>query len=236
MTMHARRKPVERRRVLLGGLAVLTLLGVIVLIGELLRHPAPPSSLPEAQLQGSDPRVPEECPQPNPREGDRRRPEDGRVIADVNSNDLYDCPHVHDGSRVRYRGEVVGGLLRRDIGVWTQLNDDVYAQLAGPLPAHRDYRGGNAGVGVLLPFDVAAEVRFVGGPQTRGDVLEVVGTFNRVDPTGEVAVIRADTAQLVANGQPFPDPTLPDRRFAALAAVVLACIVVVAERLAARQR
>lgn len=221
---------------LAGGLGLLTLLALVMLAGELLRHPASPSSLSEQQLQGSDPRTTEACPLPNPREGDRRPPADRRVIADVNSNDLYDCPHIYDGVRVRYRGEVVGGLLRRDIGVWAQLNDDVYAGLLGPLPAHRDYRGGNAGVGVLLPFDAAAEVGFVGGPQTRGDVLEVVGTFNRVDPTGEVAVIAADTARLVASGRPFPDPPLPDRRFAAVAAIVLAAVITVAERVAARQR
>ena len=231
------RKPVRRGRVLIGGLGLLTLLGAVVTIGQVLRHPDLPTGVSEAQLEGSDPRDDTDCPEPLPREG-QARDEQTRATTtlDVSSNNLYDCPQFYDGQRVRYRGEVVGALLYRDIGVWVQLNDDVYAELIGPLPAHRDYRGGNAGVGVLLPTQLAARVEFVGGPQTRGDVMEIEGTFNRVDPSGEVAVIRADTAMLTTSGEPFPDPLLPDRRAAAIVAFLLAIGLVVAERVVARRR
>jgi hypothetical protein len=158
------------------------------------------------------------------------------ALARVSSNSLFDCPETYDGRDVIYRGEVVGALLERDAGVWTQLNDDVYAELLGPLPAHRDYRGGNAGVGVLLPRTSAGLIAFVGGPQTRGDVLEVRGTFHRVDPTGEVAVIHATAAELVANGEPLPDPPLRDRRWAAWLAVIVSLTLVVTERVIASRR
>lgn len=216
---------------------MLLLLVMVVVTGELLRHPDQPSSVPEEQLEGSDPREEVICPEAQPREGQRRDTRgETRQPLQVSSNQLYDCPQAYDGQRVVYRGEVVGAMLHRDEGVWTQLNDDVYAELRGPLPAHRDYRGGNAGVGVLLPPEVAAAVSFVGGPQTRGDVLEVLGTFHRVDTTGEVAVIRADTGQLTTDGQAFPDPPLADRRIAAIVAMVIAVGLVTAERVVANRR
>lgn len=231
-----RRQPIKRSRVLIGGLVLLALVTLHILAGEFLRHPDLPHGVPEEQLVGADPRDEIVCPEPLPREGQERDETADVGIREVTSNNLYDCPQFHDGQRVRYRGEVVGALLHRDIGVWAQLNDDVYAELLGPLPAHRDYRGGNAGVGVLLPAQASQQITFIGGPQTRGDILEVEGVFNRVDPSGEVAVIRADTARLVADGEPSPDPVLTDRRIAAVLAFLLAASLVVAERTAARRR
>ena len=232
------RRPVPRTRVATAALGLLALFAAVIAVGEVLRHPyTPMSDIPEEQLAGSDPRDELVCPDPQPREGQERVP-DVELTAPVrvSSNDLFDCPETYDGREVVYRGEVVGALLERDAGVWTQLNDDVYAELLGPLPAHRDYRGGNAGVGVLLPHTSAELVSFVGGPQTRGDVLEVRGTFHRVDPAGEVAVIRADVSELMAAGRPFPDPPLNDRRWAAWLAVVVAITLVVTERVVAARR
>jgi hypothetical protein len=234
----ARLRPVPRHRVLAGAVALLALLGAVVAAGELLRHPYDAASdIPESELAGADPRDELSCPEPAPREGQQRDlgDEPSRPV-EVDSNELYDCPESFDGRRVVYRGEVVGALMDRRDGVWTQLNDDVYAELLGPLPAHRDYRGGNAGVGVLLPHDAAATVTFVGGPQTRGDVLEVNGIFHRVDATGEVAVIRADDARLVSDGEPFPDPPLTDRRIAAWLAMLVAIALTITERVVASRR
>lgn len=231
------RRPVPRRRVAAGAAGVLALLLALFGAGELLRHPDQPTAVPEEQLAGADPRDEIICPEPVPREGQRRDTQDETPQPlQVSSNQLFDCPQAYDGQQVVYRGEVVGALLRRDGGVWAQLNDDVYAELLGPLPAHRDYRGGNAGVGVLLPREVAEQVSYIGGPQTRGDVLEVSGTFHRVDATGEVAIIRADGGQLTADGAPFPDPPLTDRRIAAIIALLVAVGTVVAERVAASRR
>jgi len=236
-TLGGHRKPVERVKVLLGAVGLLALLGAVVGIGQVLRHPDRPTGVPEEQLEGADPRDDINCPDPLPREGEPRDVNRGSSsVVDVSSNNLYDCPQSYDGQRVRFRGEVVGALLHRETGVWIQLNDDVYAELIGPLPAHRDYRGGNAGVGVMLPTQLAEQIDFVGGPQTRGDVIEVEGTFHRVDPSDEVAVIRADTARLTTSGEPFPDPVQTDRLVAAFLAVLLSGGMVVAERVVARQR
>ncbi|CAN5906646.1 hypothetical protein BH23ACT10_BH23ACT10_33750 [soil metagenome] len=237
MTTPPRRRPIPRPRVALAGLGLLAILGAIVLLGEVLRHPYEPNVVPPDQRVGSDPRDEIMCPEPQPREGQERdSTSDSLEPVAVSSNELFDCPQTYDGRRVVYRGEAVGALLERDIGVWTQLNDDAYAGDIGPLPAHRDYRGGNAGVGVLLPPEVAAQIRFIGGPQTRGDVLEVHGIFHRVDDTGEVAVIRADNGQVATRGEPNPDPPLTDRRVAAWIAIVAAIAMIVAERVVAIRR
>lgn len=155
----------------------------------------------------------------------------------MDSNLLYACPDVFDGVRVTYTGEAVGAILRRTAGVWLQLNDDVYAGDLGPLPAHQDFRGGNAGVGVLAPHGVASEISFVGGPTARGDLVEVTGTFLRVDPASrEVAVIRADSASVVSGGAPLDRPPLFDRQVAAYVAVALALLLTLLERVVARRR
>jgi hypothetical protein len=233
----ANRRPVRRIRVLGGAVCLLALLATVVVTGELLRHPHRAIDVAEEQLAGADPRDEVTCGAPLPREGQRRAPSgEPPTTVEVSSNNLYDCPQSYDGRRVQYRGEVVGALLRRDIGVWVQLNDDVYSELLGPLPSHREFRGGNAGVGVLLPAELAARITAIGGPRSRGDIVEVEGTFNRVDPSGEVAVIRADAGRVTSAGGPNTDPPLTDRRIVAILAVIAASAVVVAERLVARQR
>ena len=127
---------------------------------------------------------------------------------------------------------------RRADGAWVQLNDDVYADDArGPLPAHRDYAGGNAGVGVFIPTGLAEDVETVGGPQFRGDVLEVTGEFRRIDhERREVAVIIAADGEVVQRGRPIRNPVLPERRGIALALAVLAGAVAAMERIVALRR
>lgn len=226
-----RSHPVARHRVLVTGVLVIGLFLGIVTITNLLRHPGlgPPSGIEE----GGDPRTAFMCPDARPREGDPGSPTAGAARPPaglVSSNELYDCPASYDGRLVRYRGEVVGAVLRRDDGAWLQLNDDVYAGEIGPLPAHRDFRGGNAGVGVFVPHDVADAITFVGGPDARGDILEVVGTFRRVDDDSEVTVIRTRSGQVWREGGLLEDPPLRDRRVVALVTAGLALAAVALQR------
>lgn len=234
------RAPVARARVAAG--AAVTVLVVAALVGltEGLRHPASDGDPVLVDDAAADPRIDVECPEPQPREGVERDqavigpPEE--VVA-VSSNDLYDCPSTYDGRMVRYQGEAVGAALGRRDGAWVQVNDDVYADLLGPLPAHREFRGGNAGVGVLLPRALADRIAVFGGPDTHGDLVEVVGVFHRVDPqTREVAVIRAGSGEVLRRGQAVVQPRLLDRRVAAALLGLAAVGVVAAERLAARRR
>ena len=211
----ARRTPVPRTRVL--GVTVLVLVALFGLgaMTELLRHPLPDGDavVPvEMDAPGGDPRDEVACEEPPPREGQPRQEVTVEGFPRVTSNQLYDCPQTYDETTVRYRGEVVGAVLRRGDTAWVQLNDDDYADVLGPLPTHRDFRGGNAGVGVLIPEDLAEEITVVGGPETQGDVLEVTAVFNRVDAgTGEVAVLRAIRGEVVSTGSRYDNPLLLDR-------------------------
>lgn len=245
------RYPVSRPRVFAATVLIVVLLGILVAGVELLRHPLPGGFDDDIGLsgEGGDPRVAVECGEALPREGqtregqEREAPPDARVEPgvgapiEVTSNELYDCPEIYDGLPVRYRGEAIGAVLERNDGAWVQLNDDIYAEVLGPLPAHRDYRGGNAGVGVFIPRDLADRIEWVGGPDTQGDVLEIRGTFQRVDPeSAEVAIIRADDAEIVRRGGYFDQEPLHDRRNLAIVAALVAVLVTVAERIAARRR
>jgi hypothetical protein len=235
----ARTRPVSRRRVVAGFAVALLVFAAIVALAEGLRHPAP--DLDDGMMLGpadDDPRIEVECEDPLPREGVERPPEDtAEPTAEVSSNDLYACPGTWDGRAVRYRGEVVGAVLRRADGAWVHLNDDVYADVRGPLPAHRDYRGGNAGVGVFIPHSLAQEISMVGGPTAQGDILEITGRFHRVEPTShEAYVIVAEGGELVREGDPFVDPVLRDRQVAAAILGLLAVGTAVLERVVARRR
>ena len=233
-------QPVPRGKVLLGALVLVLAIGGLIAALEALRYPHPTSAAATApgaaQEPAADPRSPIECADPVPREGQTRDAggdEDTRRI--VTSSELYDCPQTFDGSEVRYRGEVIGAVLQRNGGAWVHLNDDIYAHDLGPLPAHRDYRGGNGGLGVFIPQDLAEQITHIGGPKGRGDIVEVSGTFHRVDSeTGEVAILRA-TRGFVSAGGPLERPLLPALRVGALAMTAIMIITVIAERVLRRR-
>lgn len=235
-------QPLSRRRVLAGAAVAAALLASLIVLAEGLRHPAAEAP-DEVELEEGDrdPRLPIDCPESEPREDlDRDAPATlapaGPPI-DVTADELLDCPETFDRRTVRYRGEVVGGLLDRADGVWAQVNDDAYALDVGPLPAHRDYRGGNVGIGVLLPPDLAEQIGTVGGPRTRGDQVEVVGVFRRVDPaTREVTVIRASDGALVRPGEVVADAAQPGRQGVAALLALAAAAIAAAERFGARRR
>lgn len=238
MTVLRARRPVSRWKVVASAILMVGVIAAIVAGSELLRYPHPGSASPtapepEEPEPATDPRDPLECPDPVPREGQEREEAPREVaLVQVSSSQLYDCPQSFDGERVRYSGEVVGAVLRRRDGAWVHLNDDIYADVdtAGPLPAHRDFRGGNGGLGVFIPHALADRISHVGGPTARGDVLDVVGTFHRVDAsTGEVAILRA-TAGSVTSGEPIHRPDLPARRIVAIVMTVIAAAVFVVER------
>lgn len=226
-----RRRAVPSSRVVAGAVVLAVALTAIVGVAELLRYPGG-QRVPGAGI--TDPRDEVDCPQPDPREG-RERPEavvgPPEAPVEVSSAVLLECPGTFDGSRVRYEGEVVGGLLPRERGTWTLLNDDAYGDALGPLPTHQVFLGSNAGIGVLLPADLADEVSRVGGPGVRGDFVAVTGTFHRVDDaSGEVTVVEAHTGEILRPGEPVTEPVLPDRRAAAALLAVVAAVVVGVER------
>ncbi|AXV08533.1 hypothetical protein DVS28_a3861 [Euzebya pacifica] len=233
--MNEEYRPTPRREVALWVLVALAAVAAMVGLGEALRHDHPAAGVQTPELtEEIDPlREDVPCELPAGREGADRpvvvaAPELPQL---VNSNELYDCPATWDGRRVRYVGEVVGAVLERRDGAWVQLNDDVYADGVGPLPTHRDFRGGNAGIGVRMTRDQAARIDNVGGATQRGDLVEVVAEFRRVDPeTAEVAILHVETMRILRRGEPFDVPDAPARPAVALVAALGALTIVVIER------
>lgn len=235
------REPVRRRRVLAGTALALALLAGLLALADGLRHPPSAGDPPvEDEAAAADPRVPLDCPEPTPDEARERPPATlaprGEPV-DVTSTELLNCPEHYDRRTVRYRGEAIGGLLPRRDGTWVQVNDDVYAGPVGPLPAHRQYHGGNTGVGVRLPRGLAEQITTLGGPQTRGDLIEVVGVFRRVDPGSRVVtVVHADSLRVIRAGSRHPDPPMQNRQIAAGALAVLAVAMGTTQRVVAQRR
>lgn len=220
-------RPVARSRVAAGTIALLVVLAGFAGLAEMLRNPATIAPEPEPP-DADDPRDEVECAPPASAPGEP---------IPVQSDDLYDCPHLYDGRAVRYEGEVIGAVLRRADGAWAQLNDDAYAGDLGPLPAHRQFRGGNAGVGVHLPGPLADRIEWIGAHGSRGDVLAVTGIYHQSETaSGEVAVIRAAAGEITAPGQPASHRPLQDRRVVGSILAAAALALVAAARIRARRR
>lgn len=230
--------PVRRRRVLMGLAVGLAAFAGIVVLTEALRHPSSGSA--EVAETDIDPRRLADCAEGQPRENREGRPAIIRPVGPpitVGSVELLNCPQSYDQRTVRYRGEAVGGKLARGHRTWVHLNDDVYSATVEPVPLHRAYSGANTGVGVLVRADQAEAITTIGGPHTRGDLVEVVGVFRRVDQSSqEVAVVHADSLEVIRPGAPLPDPPLRARQVAAGVLAFLAAATVIAERVAARRR
>ncbi|MGI9018186.1 MAG: hypothetical protein ACR2HR_13965 [Euzebya sp.] len=231
------RSRIPTSRPVVAAYAALILLVLAGLVGAAymlrLEHPATGPLTPEAQGAPDSLRQEVLCPLQEGREGEPRE----EVLAEpalpqeVTSNELYDCPQTWDGRRVLYTGEVVGALLERGPLVWAQLNDDVYGDQGAPLPTHRDFRGGNAGIGVLLTADMARQVEWIGGPALHGDVAQITGQFVRVDePTGEVTIIRAESFQILRSGRQLDIPTSRLRPIVAAFVALMALVVTVVEK------
>jgi len=170
---------VSTRQALLGMSAVIGACALIIAMCEWLLLPA--EQLPSlANLPRSELDLPAEATCDDRLRAVRRR-STSRALR-VDSASLIECPDTFDGRAVEYRGEAVSAVLRRGGRAWLQVNDDIYALSAGPLPEHRQSLGGNAGVAVNVPADTADAITAVGDARHRGDVLTVHGVFRSAAP------------------------------------------------------
>jgi hypothetical protein len=78
-------------------------------------------------------------------------------------------------------GELIGDYgFRNDGSMWTQLNGDSYAQ--EPILDGGDLTGGNVGVAVRIPDEIAGTLDKPGGYRVRGPLVQVVGMWEYHDP------------------------------------------------------
>ena len=91
-----------------------------------------------------------------------------------------------DRSEVVVEGELIGDYGFRDDGwMWTQLNGDIYA--VDPLRESERPAGGNVGIGIRIPTDLAAGLDPPGGYRIRGPLVRVTGVwkYHAVERQGE---------------------------------------------------
>jgi len=95
---------------------------------------------------------------------------------EVSSRHLIEHAKFYDGKVVTYSGEAITAVMKRGVYGWVNVSD-------------RD----NA-VGVWCNASLLGPVKFLGDYKTRGDMLEVVGVFNRAcQEHGGDLDIHADT-------------------------------------------
>ena len=80
------------------------------------------------------------------------------------SSALIEKAKEYDGKDVKYKGEVIGEVMRRGNFAWVNLHD-----------------GENA-VGVWVPVSLTKNILYTGSYKTKGDTFEVDGVFNRSCP------------------------------------------------------
>lgn len=80
---------------------------------------------------------------------------------DISSTDLIKDAKLYDGKSVTYRGEVVGDIMIRGDYAWLSVNDDSNA------------------IGVWINKDLIKDILYVGGYKAKGDLVEIMGKFNR---------------------------------------------------------
>ena len=107
------------------------------------------------------------------------------LAAEVGSNDLIDEAGVYNGREIVFTGEVIGDVLNRGDYVWLNVSD------------------GNNAIGVWAQRDLAQEIQVAGRYAQHGDIIRVMGTFNRACPDhGGDLDIHAKQITLVQRGYP----------------------------------
>lgn len=112
-----------------------------------------------------------------------------------------------DGSIVTFTAEAIGDTMRRSDGTWVNVLDST-----GPI-------------GVFMSHDLADRIRMTGRYSQKGDMIEVVGVFNRACAAhGGDPEVHALSVTVVAPGYRVSNPVARDRLAAAgmLAAVAAA--------------
>ena len=212
-----RHPPITRLQALAGSVALLAAVAAVVGISYALLLPVETvASLPSTQEEPESERAPGEVVCPTEHEVDERP-----TPMVVTSAELIECPAAFTGKQVQFAGEAVGAVLLRSDYAWLHLNDDRYALLTGPLSRHRTVDGGNSGMAVTVPRDVAIGVS-AGHSRLHGTRLAVIGTYLRTGgPDAGAPFIEATSAEVIAEAESF---TVPMSRRRLLAAIALSVV------------
>jgi hypothetical protein len=119
--------------------------------------------------------------------------------------DLANRSKELDGKTVSFTAEAIGDVMRRGDDAWVNFLDST-----GP-------------VGVFMSKDLAAEIASTGGYSRKGDLVEIVGVFNRAcNMHGGDSDVHAQSLTVVARGYPVSSPVSEGRIMVAVGLALLA--------------
>jgi hypothetical protein len=108
---------------------------------------------------------------------------------DPTSLDLINNAKQNDNKPVTYKGEAIGDIMIRGDHAWVHVNDGIIA------------------IGIWAPNTMIGDIRYVGDYQTKGDVVEVTGTFHRSCPEhGGDLDIHASEIKKITSGSLMSHP------------------------------
>ena len=117
----------------------------------------------------------------------------------ISSSELINSAKQLDGKTVVYQGEVIGDIMKRGHNSWVNVND-----------------GANA-IGIWLESVLAKDIRYAGAYKSRGDLVEVVGVFNRAcQQHGGDLDIHGQQLVIIKSGYPIVENFEFSKRNAAL--------------------
>jgi len=126
------------------------------------------------------------------------------------SQELIRNAAFYDGKTVIYEGEVIGDIMKRGAESWINVHDGVNA------------------IGVLIGSDDASRITHVGGYQTKGDWIEVSGTFNKACPHhGGDLDIHASSVRIVTVGTLRREAVSPEKKKIAYILAGVLCLVMI---------
>lgn len=112
----------------------------------------------------------------------------------------------YDGTTVTVVGELVGDFgVRNDGTVWTQLNDDSYAER--PLRETGTHGEGNTGIGVRFGAALAFDLDEPGGYRRRGPIVAATGIWHHHDQDrGGESYLEVTSFDVLEPARPLADP------------------------------
>ncbi len=110
----------------------------------------------------------------------------------ISSVELVNNASVYDGKIITYEGEVIGDVMQRGEYAWANLSD------------------GKGAIGIWLDKALADSITYTGSYKSKGDLLEVTGTFRRAcSQHGGDLDIHAESLRKISGGRQLKERLNP---------------------------
>jgi hypothetical protein len=130
-------------------------------------------------------------------------PTSALAAVDTTVPELVENGAAFDDVQVSVRGELVGDYgFRNDGWMWAQLNGDSYVN--EPLREDGSASGGNTGIGIRMPVELATDLDPPGRYRNRGPVVLVVGIwkYHDIERQGE-SYLEVESFTVIEPGRPL---------------------------------